>query len=202
MAFKTIKIFGIPTVVTVLFYPITYIFADVFTEVYGYSRTRKIIWSGLVVLCIVSAIAYLATLYPSTSDFAYNESFNTVFKLSPVFGFAAVAAFAVGEFLNSYVLARLKVKYNGEYTRLRFIASTFFGQLADATTYFGVIIFLTTGIFSLDMAPSIILGSVFLCTVYEIIALPITYRICSFLKKAEWLDIYDKNTDFNPFKIR
>jgi uncharacterized integral membrane protein (TIGR00697 family) len=201
MAFKTVEILGVTTIVTVLFYPITYIFADVFTEVYGYGRTRKIIWSGLTVLLLVSVMAYVATLYPSTTDFTQNEAFNAVFKISPIMSFAAIIAFIVGEFLNSFILAKLKVKDGGKRMWFRFIGSTFLGQLADSVTYFGVILLLTDGIFNLEIAPKIIGGSVFLCTLYEIIALPITYRICSFLKKAEGLDIYDVKTDFNPLKI-
>jgi uncharacterized integral membrane protein (TIGR00697 family) len=186
--------------VGVIFYPVTYIFADIFTEVYGYKKTRRIVWTGLVCLLIGSVMSYLYSIVPSSPSYTDNAAFNTIFHNSPVFALVSVATFFIGEFSNSYVLAKMKIVTKGKHLWLRLLASTALGQTLDnGLAYLGA--FLFAGYFSWHQLPNLIFSTVAFCTAWEFLATPVTYKIASFLKKAEGLDIYDRGTNFNPFSF-
>lgn len=186
--------------VATIFYPITYIFADLFTEVYGYQKTRRIVWTGFFCLILVTLIAYLYSFVPPSSEYPDNDAFITVFRASPILAFAVICGFFAGELTNSYVLAKMKVKTQGKHLWARMIGSTLVGQFADNTVGYSLA-FLLGGFFTLQLLPNLILSTVIFCVLWEIIALPITQRVVVWLKKAEGLDIYDRDTDFNPFKL-
>lgn len=202
--FTAVKTFAIGPVVftiAILAYPFTYVFADIFTEVYGYRVTRKIVWTGFLCVTIASVLGYLYSFVPPSESFADNDAFITVFRASPIIAFAAIAAFFGGEITNSYVLAKLKIFLTGKFMWLRLVGSTLAGQFVDNTIFF-LTAFLVAGFYAPSELLPLVLSSVFFCTIWEIIALPITYRVIAFIKRKEGLDTYDHGTNFNPFYLR
>ncbi len=198
---KAIMIGSFDTFVVILIYPITYIFANCFTEVYGYRQTRKVIWSGLFIMAVVGFIVMpIFVNYPPHPEYLDNESFRTVFGNAPLYVLAGLCAFFSGEITNSYVLAKMKIWTKGKYLWSRTISSTLFAQMVDNLVYF-TIAFAITQAFPFPLLVKMWASTVFLMVMYEIFATPLTYKIIVFLKKAEGLDVYDKGTDFNPFKI-
>lgn len=204
LVFTQLKTFAIGPVifsVGVITYPFTYIFADIFTEVYGYRVSRRVVWTGFVCALIASFVAYVYSSVPASASFELEEAFDLIFRMSPVIAIATILGFSGGEFMNSYVLARLKVHTGGQYMWLRLIGSTVAGQFVDNGTFFTVS-FLAAGIFSAHELPSLILSSAAFCTIWETLALPVTYRVIRAIKRFEGLDAYDRGTNFNPFLLR
>ncbi len=200
---KTFDIFGFTFVAVAIGYPVTYIFSDIFTEVYGYRVSRKIIWSGFLCIAIGTSVAYLYTLIPPSQYFGSieNNSFNLIFRASPLIAFATILGFWLGELTNSFILAKLKLFTKGKKEWLRYILSTFFGQLVDNTVGVTTIV-LRSHLFSQKEGFSIVVTTVIFCTVWEMIASPITHPIIRFIKKKEGIDTYDVGTKFNPFVFK
>lgn len=179
-------------------FPLVYIFADVLTEVYGYAYARRAIWTGFAIMLLaVSAFTIVGQL-PVAPDYTDQTAFETVLGFFPRIVLASLLAYLVGEFLNAYVLAKLKIKTSGHLMWLRLIGSTVLGGLAD-TVVFALVAF--GGILtSSDMFIFITIGWLFK-TAVEVIFLPVTYRIIGFLKRHEKVDAYDRKTDFSPTRI-
>jgi uncharacterized integral membrane protein (TIGR00697 family) len=182
---------------TILF-PLAYIFGDILTEVYGFKRARKVIWTGFGLLALSTLTIYIVGLLPSASDWTKQEAYQAILGLTPRIVLGSFAAYLVGEFTNSYILAKLKLKTKGKMLWLRTISSTLVGQILD-TAIFTLIAFY--GVFSNDILISIIISNYILKVGLEVLFTPATYSIVKYLKKSEETDIYDKNTNFNPFKI-
>ncbi len=197
-AAKTFDIGPFSFSVAVLCYPITYIFADIFTEVYGYKKTRRIVWAGFFCLIVATAIPYFYTHVPASPSFTDEAAFKTIFQASPALALAVVLCFFAGEFSNSYVMAKMKILQNGKFLGFRLIGSTLAGQTADNIIFYSVA-WALGGFYTLNALPNLIFSTVLFCTIWEFLALPLTYRIIVFLKRAENLDVYDRGTDFNPF---
>lgn len=200
-AAKTFSIGPLVFTVAILTYPFTYIFADIFTEVYGYRVTRKIVWTGFGCILIASFITYIYSIIPPSDSFHDNDAFKLIFQLSPVLAIATTFSFFSGELTNSFVLAKLKIFTNGSHVWVRLIGSTFAGQLVDNTIFFTVA-FLVAGFFTANELIPLIFSSVTFCTLWETISLPFTYRIIQFIKHKEGLDTYDHGTNFNPFFLK
>ena len=200
-AVKTFAIGPIVFSVAILSYPFTYIFADIFTEVYGYRVTRRIVWTGFVCIILASVITSLYSLVPPSESFTHNDAFKLVFQASPVIAVATIAGFFGGELTNSYVLAKLKIYTTGKSMWARLVGSTVAGQLVDNTTFF-TIAFLAAGFYAASELVPLVLSSVAFCTVWETLVLPITYRVITWIKHKEGLDTYDHGTNFNPFLLR
>ena len=179
-------------------FPLTYILGDVLTEVYGYKYARRAIWAGFVGM--VAAIAMFVTVQylPYPSEYHSQSSYEAVLGFLPRIAFASLVAYTFGQFLNSFVLAKLKIATKGKRLWTRLISSTVVGELVD-TVIFCLIAFggILTG---MNMLNYIVVGWLFKVFV-EIIMLPITYRIIRVLKASEHSDAYDKKTDFTPFSI-
>lgn len=179
-----------------LLFPITYIFGDVFTEVYGYSGSRRAIWTGFFASGLLSVMGLIAVALPAAPDWPDQAAFATVFHFVPRMVIASLIAFWCGEFANSFVMARLKVLTNGRQLWVRTISSTVVGQGVD-TTIIMVVAFwgsLTPGLIG-NLILSGYLGKV----LYEVAATPVTYLIVNGLKRAEGVDVYDESTNFSPF---
>ncbi len=179
-----------------ILFPLAYILGDVLTEVYGFKRARRAIWTGfgvmLLALCCFTIVRYL----PPAPGYTDQAAFEAVLGFLPRIALASLAAYLVGGFLNSYVLARLKVKTKGKRLWLRLMGSTVAGQLFD-TIVFCLIAF--GGVISgAEMLNYIAVGWGFKVLV-ELLCLPLTYRVIAFLKRKEQVDTYDKKTDFTPF---
>ncbi|MEQ1923095.1 MAG: queuosine precursor transporter [Pyrinomonadaceae bacterium] len=185
----------------VLFFPLSYLFGDILTEVYGYARSRKVIWAGFGALIFASLMAYIVTSLPAArtmspeSQAAVNAIFGQTWRIV----IASLTAFWLGEFVNSFVLAKMKLLTEGRYLWMRTIGSTFAGEAVD-TLIFYPIAFL--GTWSTEQVISVMIGNYFIKVFWEVLATPFTYKIVAFLKRAEHEDYYDRETDFNPFTLK
>ena len=181
-------------------YPFVYIFADIFTEVYGYRVTRKIVWTGFTCMLLASILTYIYSIVPNP-DFAYNEAYNLIFKAAPIVALGFIVAFFCGELTNSFVVAKMKVLTKGKFLNTRLVLSTFFGQTVDNTIAFFTAFYFAGWFTAAEIIP-LTISTVVFCTTWEIIALPITRKVIRVIKHKEGLDTYDKGTNFNPFALR
>lgn len=182
----------------IFIFPLSYIFGDVLTEVYGYRATRKIIWSAFVAIIFMSLSYLFIIKLPPASFWTGQEAFATTLGLAPRIALASILAFFAGEFCNSYVLSRMKVAMNGKKLWMRTISSTVVGEGVD-TVVFVTIAFYGTIPFAV-LVTTIWSGYLFK-VIYEIIATPITYAVVNWLKRAEGIDVYDRGIDYNPFHL-
>ncbi len=181
-----------------LLFPLAYIFGDILTEVYGYARARRVIWTGFAMNLLMVAVFYIVGKFPPAADWPFQESYNNILGVVPRIVLGSLTAYLVGEFLNSFVLAKLKVKTNGKKLWLRAIGSTVVGEFFD-TSIFLFIAF--GGILPWDLIWIIWYTNYIFKIAVEIILLPLTYRVVNFLKKKESEDYFDKDTNFNPLKV-
>jgi uncharacterized integral membrane protein (TIGR00697 family) len=177
-------------------FPITYIFGDVFTEIYGYSASRRAIWLGFFGTALLYAVSAIVIALPPDPEFRNQQAFITVFGILPRILVASLISFWAGEFANSYTMAKLKLLTKGRMLWTRTVGSTVVGQFVDTT----LVIFLTfVGTFTPHKMVEIILTGYILKVLYEVAATPVTYLIINFLKRAENVDTFDNQTNFNPF---
>ena len=184
----------------VLFFPISYLFGDILTEVYGYARSRKVIWAGFGALIFASLMAYVITCLPNapTMSAEQRSAINTIFGQTPRIVAASLLAFWMGEFVNSFVLAKMKLLSAGKFLWMRTIGSTVMGEIADSLIFYPVAFY---GTWSNEQLISVMIGNYFIKVLWEVFATPFTYLIVNFLKKAEHEDYFDRDTDFNPFTL-
>jgi queuosine precursor transporter len=184
----------------VLFFPISYLFGDILTEVYGYARSRKVIWAGFSALIFASLMAFVVTALPtaSTASPEQNQAINMIFGQVPRIVLASLLAFWVGEFVNSFVLAKMKLLSAGRFLWMRTIGSTILGEIADSAIFYPIAFF---GIWSNEQLISVMIGNYFIKVLWEVVATPFTYLIVGYLKRVEHEDFYDRDTDFNPFTL-
>ncbi|MDR5172772.1 queuosine precursor transporter [Methylobacillus flagellatus] len=185
----------------VLFFPISYVFGDVLTEVYGYARSRRVIWTGFAALAFASAMAWIIVALPPApfweNQRAYEIAFGSAWRIS----LAGLIAFACGEFVNSIVLAKMKVWTEGRWLWMRTIGSTIVGEGVDSLLFYPLA-FYGSGIIPDDKLPLVMLAQFLAKTGVEVVLTPVTYRVVAFLKRAENEDYYDRHTDFNPFRLQ
>ena len=182
---------------TVIF-PLAYIFGDVLTEVYGYARARRAIWTGFFWIAVMAGVFALIDALPAAPEYELSESFSAILGQTPRIVAGSLAAFFAGAFVNSFVLARLKVRTGGRHLWTRTIASTVVGQGVD-TAVFLLIAF--GGVFSSAALWDIFESNYVFKIGVEIVFTPITYAVVTYLKRAEGQDVYDRATDFNPFRF-
>jgi queuosine precursor transporter len=182
----------------VILFPITYIFGDVFTEVYGFAASRRAIWLGFFGTALLYLIGAIVIALPSAPGWHNQEAFSTVFGFIPRILAASLIAFWAGEFANSYTMARLKLFTNGRRLWTRTIGSTVVGQAVDTIL---VITLTFGGIYPARTLVNIILTGYTLKVGYEVIATPITYLVINWLKRAEHSDAFDRHQSFNPFSF-
>lgn len=182
---------------TILF-PLSYIFWDILTEVYGYKQSRKIIRMWFAAALLMSAIIIIVGLLPSANDRPYQEAYQNILWLTPRIVLASLIAYFAWEFSNSYLLAKIKIWMKGKKLRIRTIGSTIIGQILD-TGLFVLIAFFW--IFEPSLLWTILISNYIFKVWVEILFTPLTYLITNTLKKSEWEDYYDNKTNFNPFKI-
>ena len=184
----------------VLFFPISYLFGDILTEVYGYARSRRVIWAGFGAMIFASLMSLMVTYMPSAStmDSARQEAIEMIFGQTPRIVLASLLAFWMGEFTNSFILAKMKVRTAGKWLWSRTIGSTIFGEAVDSAVFYPVAFL---GIWSGELVISVMIGNYFIKVMWEVLATPFTYKIVSFLKNVEHEDYFDRDTDFNPFKL-
>jgi uncharacterized integral membrane protein (TIGR00697 family) len=184
----------------VLFFPISYLFGDILTEVYGYARSRRVIWAGFGALIFASLMATVVVQLPIARTMSPEQvqAIELIFGQTPRIAAASLFGFWAGEFVNSFVLAKMKVWMSGRFLWIRTITSTICGEIADTLIFYPIAFF---SIWSNEQLISVMIGNYILKVLWEVLATPLTYLIVGFLKKTENEDYYDKETDFNPFTL-
>ena len=182
---------------TILF-PLSYIFGDVLTEVYGYARSRRVIWSGFAAAALMAGVLALVGALPADASWSGQEAYNTILGQTPRIVAGSLIAYFVGEFSNSVVLAKLKVRTEGRWLWIRTIASTLVGEGLD-TIIFVLIAFY--GTLPSETLIAVMLSNYVFKVGLEALLTPVTYWVVNKLKKAEQEDYYDRDTDFNPFTL-
>ncbi len=182
----------------VLFFPLSYLFGDILTEVYGYARSRKVIWAGFGALIFASVMSYIVTNLPAANVMSANQqaAVNLIFGQTWRIVLASLLGFWAGEFVNSFVLAKMKILTAGKHLWTRTIGSTFAGEAVDSAIFYPIAFL---GTWSNEQVVSVMIGNYFIKVLWEILATPLTYKIVGFLKRAEHEDYYDRETNFNPF---
>jgi queuosine precursor transporter len=184
----------------VLFFPISYLFGDILTEVYGYARDRRAVWSGFAALAFAALMsAVIVHLPPAEFWRSRQPAVEAMFGNTPRIICASIIAFWCGSFVNSYVLAKMKIWSNGRWLWTRLIGSTVCGELIDTALFYTIAF---AGLWTLSDLVSVALDQYVLKSLWEVIATPATYRIVAFLKRAEQEDYYDRATDFTPFSLK
>lgn len=183
-----------------LLFPLTYIFGDILTEVYGFKYARRAIWTAFSIMIIASLVFLAVGAAPAGAEWDLQSSWDNILGFVPRIVIASLAAFLVGQFINAFILAKLKARYGKKRMWIRLICSTIVGELFD-TAIFTLVAFTASGFMTgPQMVKFIIQGWIFK-TLVEFLMLPITYRIINYLKKEDNFDSDDKKTNFNPFKL-
>jgi uncharacterized integral membrane protein (TIGR00697 family) len=183
---------------TILF-PLSYIFGDILTEVYGYQRTRKVIWTGFMATLLMSLVLWVVQILPPAPGWPNQHAFESLIGFVPRIVLASLTAYFAGEFINSFILSRLKVRMKGKYLWIRTIGSTLVGEGIDT------IIFCMIAFYKVLPGPllvTVILSNYIFKCLIEILFTPVTYAIVRFLKKKEQLDVYDRGISYNPFTFK
>ncbi len=181
-------------------FPISYIINDCLAEVWGFRKTRMVIWLGFLMNFFVVAMGQIAVLLPAAPYWAANEPhFNFVFGLAPRIVGASFAAFLAGSFINAYIMSRMKVMSKGRHFSLRAIVSTIVGESADSLIFFPLAF---GGLLNLENLVELMLIQVFAKTMYEVLVLPVTIRVVKYIKRVEGTDVYDHNISYNVLRIK
>ena len=181
----------------ILFFPIGYVIGDVLTEVYGYAHARRCIWVGFSALLFMAFMSWVVVSLPPAAGWSGQEAYESVFGQVPRIVLASIVAFWAGEFVNSFVLARMKIMTHGKYLWTRTIGSTVFGQAVDSVIFYPLAFL---GVWSTSQVLTVMLTNWALKVSWEAVLTPVTYMVVGWLKRHEGVDIFDRNTNFTPFK--
>ncbi len=198
VAGRLVQLGGMTLTADLFLFPITYIFGDILTEVYGFKRARLTIWLGFGANLLMALVFMIVVTLPSPSFWEFESAYTTVLGFAPRIVLASLCAYFMGEFTNSAILSRLKIVTAGKWLWTRTIGSTLVGQGVDTLVFMGIAF---AGLYSTD----IFMGMVFVQygwkVAYEVLATPLTYAVVRFLKQKEGIDTYDHGVHYNPFKL-
>jgi len=195
---KVVSLFGFTFGAGILFFPISYFFNDILTEVYGYARSRKVVWAGFAALGFASLMSAVVVGLPPASGWLHQEAYAVVFGQTTRIVLASLTAFFSGEFVNSFVLAKMKLSTNGKHLWMRTIGSTVAGEAVDSLIFYPIAFY---GFWSNDLLLKVMITNYVLKVLWEVLATPMTYKVVNLLKRKEQEDFYDRNTNFTPFSI-
>ncbi len=195
---KVTQIAGITFGTGIFFFPFSYIFGDVLTEVYGYSRSRRVVWAGFAATIFAAFMCWFVVVMPAAPGWNDQNAYERVFGSAPRIVLASLIAFWAGEFANSYVLAKMKVKTEGRHLWLRTIGSTIVGEGVDSLIFYPIAFW---GIWETSLVFQVMASNYCIKVLWEVVLTPATYKMVNFLKKKENEDYFDRKTDFNPFRI-
>jgi len=198
IAVKLISIGGLILPAAIIIFPVSYIFGDILTEVYGYRWARRVIWLGFFCNLLAVLAIWLGGLLPSAPVWGSQQAYATILGYAPRLLIASFIAYLVGEFANSFIMAKMKIRTKGRWLWTRTIGSTIVGQGLDSTLF---IIVAFAGTQPWGILGTIILTHWLVKTGYEALATPFTYAVVNYLKKKEGIDTYDYDTSFNPFLV-
>jgi queuosine precursor transporter len=185
----------------VLFFPISYVFGDILTEVYGYARARRVIWAGFAGLAFAALMAYVVVALPPAPEWPNQKAYEIAFGSTWRIAAASMFAYFCGEFANSFVLAKMKILTAGRWLWTRTIGSTIVGEAVDSALFYPLA-FYGSGILPNEIIPKLMLAQFTLKVAVEVVFTPLTYRIVGALKRAENEDYYDRETRFTPFTLK
>jgi uncharacterized integral membrane protein (TIGR00697 family) len=183
----------------ILFFPLGYVIGDVLTEVYGYARARRVIWAGFASLVFMAFMSWVVVALPPAAGWEGQAAYESVFGQVWRIVFASVTAFWAGEFVNSYVMARMKIWTGGRHLWSRTIGSTVVGQGVDSVIFYPLAFW---GVWSNSQVITVMITNWLLKVVWEVVLTPVTYAVVNWLKRKEGVDIFDEGTDFTPFKTK
>ncbi len=198
MAGKACSIHGFRFGAGIMFFPFSYLFGDILTEVYGYRRSRRIVWAGFGALLFASLMSAVVVGLPPAPDWKKQHEYETIFGQTWRIAMGSLTAYFFGEFTNSYTLARMKVLTEGRHMWSRFVGSTVVGELVDSLIFYPIAF---AGYYDPPLLVRVMLGNYTLKVVWELLMLPWTYRVVAFLKRAEGVDYFDYHTNFTPFSL-
>ncbi len=181
----------------ILFFPLSYVIGDVLTEVYGYARARRVIWAGFAAMLFMAFMSFVVVAMPPAADWANQAAYEAVFGQVPRIVFASIVAFWAGEFVNSYVMARMKVWTAGRHLWSRTIGSTVVGQGIDSLLFYPLAFW---GVWTNELVLTVMVTNWLLKVAWEALLTPVTYGVVGWLKRKEGLDVYDDGTAFTPFR--
>lgn len=183
----------------VLFFPFSYIFGDCLTEVYGYKRARRVVWAGFAALIFASVMTQIVLAFPPASGWPHQEAYETALGATWRIALASLIAFWAGEFVNSYVLAKIKLWMEGRHLYVRTISSTIAGQAIDSLLFYSIAFY---GVWSTEQLLLVMVSNYAIKVIWEALMTPLTYAIVGFLKKREHEDVFDRDTNFTPFSLK
>lgn len=179
-----------------LLFPLSYIFADILTEVYGFARSRRVIWLGFFCAFVMSAILYIVGMLPAAADWGNQAAYDAILGQAPRIVFASLIAYLCGEFINSFILAKMKIWTAGKRLWMRTIGSTLVGEFVDSSLF---ILIAFAGVLPNSLLITLIISNYVFKTAIEILFTPVTYAAVGYLKRTEKEDYYDRDTNFSPF---
>ncbi len=197
-AVKLVDLFGFVLPAAIIIFPLSYIAGDILTEVYGYRQARRVIWLGFFCNLIAVAAIWIGQVLPAASFWDGQGAYERILGYTPRLLLASFLAYLVGEFANSFVLAKMKIATRGRWLWMRTIGSTLVGQGLDSSVF---ITLAFVGTMPKELLIITILTQWFAKTIYEVAVTPLTYLAVNFLKRKEGVDVYDHDTGFNPFSI-
>ena len=195
---KVIQLGFVTFTAGMLVFPISYIINDCIAEVWGFRRTRLVIWLGFLLNFFAVGVGQIAVFIPAAPFWDGEEAFNFVFGLAPRVAIASFLAFFVGSFMNAYVMSRMKLQSKGKHFSVRAIVSTLAGEGVDSFIFFPIAF---AGMMPVHELIRMMLTQMILKTLYEIIILPVTIRVVKYVKQFEGIDTYDNHISYNIFKI-
>ena len=184
-----------------LFFPISYVFGDVLTEVYGYARARRVIWAGFGGLAFAAFMAWIVVMLPPAPFWKNQEAYEVAFGTTWRIAAASMFAYFCGEFANSFILAKMKILTAGKHLWMRTIGSTIVGEAVDSSLFYPLA-FYNSGIIPNDKLPLVMLAQFVGKVAVEVLFTPLTYKVVNALKRAEGEDYYDRSTNFTPFSLK
>ncbi|MWV27468.1 queuosine precursor transporter [Aurantiacibacter rhizosphaerae] len=183
----------------ILFFPLSYVIGDVLTEVYGYARARRVIWAGFAALVFMAVMSFVVVALPPSESWTGQDAYEQIFGQVPRIVLASITAFWAGEFVNSYVMAKMKVWTRGKALWTRTIGSTLVGQGVDSLLFYPIAFL---GVWETSDVLLVMVTNWALKVGWEAALTPVTYRVVGFLKEREGVEIFDTDTDFSPFAAR
>ena len=195
---KVVRLAPLAITAGMIVFPVSYIINDCIAEVWGFRKSRLIIWMGFLMNFMVVGLGQIAVMMPAAPFWEGEESFNFVFGLAPRIAAASLAAFLVGSFLNAYVMSRMKVRSKGKHFSVRAVVSTLAGESADSLIFFPIAF---GGLMPVGELLKMMLVQALLKTLYEIIVLPVTVRVVKYIKRIDGSDAYDSDISYNILKI-
>lgn len=195
---KQISIGNLVLPAAIIIFPLSYIIGDILTEVYGYQQARRVIWLGFMCNLIAVVVIWVGKVLPSAPVFEAQSAYERILGSTPRFLLASFVAYLAGEFANSFVLAKMKIRTRGRWLWMRTIGSTLVGQGIDTLI---VLTIAFAGVLPLSVLGNMILGHWLVKTAYEAVATPLTYGVVGYLKRKEGIDVYDYGVDFNPLRV-